>query len=185
MSEEENEKQDSKPAIPPEARVLGLFQDIDEGKAEEIIYALKLYQIESDAEIEFLISSPGGVAADMFAIYDFMRITRKAAPISTYGVGKVMSAAVLLLAAGSKGHRKVGKNCRIMIHSIIAGSSGAMHDLKNEMKEIQKIQDMYIDALAKETKLTKKKLKDLFAKNVNVYLSAEEAVEYGIADIIV
>ena len=66
MSEEENEKQDSKPAIPPEARVLGLFQDIDEGKAEEIIYALKLYQIESDAEIEFLISSPGGVAADMF-----------------------------------------------------------------------------------------------------------------------
>jgi len=185
MPEEESEKQDSKPFILPEARVLGLFQDIDEGKAEEIIYALKLYQIESDAEIEFLISSSGGVASDMFAIYDFMRITRKVAPISTYGVGKVMSAAVLLLAAGSKGRRKVGKNCRIMIHSIIAGSSGAMHDLKNEMKEIQKIQDMYIDVLVKETKLTKKKLKDLFAKNVNAYLSAEEAVEYGIADIII
>ena len=72
-----------------------------------------------------------------------------------------------------------------MIHSIIAGTTGAMNDLKNEMKEIQKIQDMYIDALAKETNLTKKKLKDLFSKNINVYLSAEEAVEYGIADIIV
>ena len=44
---------------------------------------------------------------------------------------------------------------------------------------------MYIDALASETKLTKKKLKDMFAKNLNVYLSAEEAVKYGIADIIV
>tara|TARA_R100001015_G_C4635094_1_gene203453 strand:+ start:2267 stop:2824 length:558 start_codon:yes stop_codon:yes gene_type:complete len=185
MSEEEVEKETTAPSIPPEARVMGLFQEIDESKAEEIIYALKLYQIESGDEIEFLISSPGGVAADMFAIYDFMRITKTKAPISTYGIGKVMSAAVLLLAAGTKGHRKVGKNCRIMIHSIIAGSSGAINDLKNEMKEIQKIQDMYIDALAKETKLTKKKLKDLFSKNVNVYLSAEEAVEYGIADIIV
>ena len=44
---------------------------------------------------------------------------------------------------------------------------------------------MYIDALASETNLTKKKLKEMFSKNVNVYLSAEEAVKYGIADIIV
>ena len=96
-----------------------------------------------------------------------------------------MSAAVLVLAAGTKGKRKIGKYCRVMIHSVIGGSSGALHDLKNEMKEIQVIQDMYIDALASETKLTKKKLKDMFSKNVNVYLSAEEAVKYGIADIIV
>ncbi len=72
-----------------------------------------------------------------------------------------------------------------MIHSVIGGTGGALHDLKNEMREIQHIQDMYIRALSEETKFTKKKLKDLFSQNVNVYLSAEEAVEYGIADIII
>ena len=184
MSEEKEQKPESQ-LPPPDTRVMGLFQEIDESKAEEIIYALKLYQIESKEDIEFYISSPGGVASDMFAIYDFMKVVRDRADISTYGLGKVMSAAVLLLAAGTKGKRKIGKNCRIMIHSIIAGSSGAMNDLKNEMKEIQKIQELYINCLCEETKLTKKKIKELFSQNVNIYLSAEEAVEYGIADIVV
>lgn len=172
-------------ALPSPPRVLGIFQDIDEKQSEEVIYGLKLYQIESSEEVEFFINSPGGVASDMFAIYDFMRVTRERMPISTYGIGKVMSAAVLLLAAGTKGRRKIGQNCRVMIHSIIAGSSGAINDLQNEMKEIQEIQDIYIDAICKETKLTRAKLKMMFSKNVNVYLSAEQAVEYGIADIVV
>ena len=72
-----------------------------------------------------------------------------------------------------------------MIHSVMAGTGGALHDLRNEMEEIQNIQDLYMQALCDETKFTKKKLKQLFSQNVNIYLSAEEAVEYGIADIIV
>ena len=178
-------EKDSSPTLPPETRAIGIFQDITEQKSEEIIYALKIYSSESPDPIEFYVNSAGGCASDMFAMYDFMRETREAAEIHTHGLGKVMSAAVLVLAAGTKGKRKIGKYCRVMIHSVIGGSSGALHDLKNEMKEIQVIQDMYIDALSSETKLTKKKLKDMFSKNVNVYLSAEEAVEYGIADIIV
>lgn len=170
---------------PPETRAVGIFQDINDQKAEEIIYALKIYSNESSAPIDFYVNSAGGVASDMFAMYDFMREIREDVDICTHGLGKVMSAAVLLLAAGTKGKRKIGRYCRIMIHSVIAGSSGALNDLKNEMKEIQAIQDLYIDALSSETKLTKKKLKDLFSKNINVYLSAEEAVKYGIADIIV
>jgi len=131
------------------------------------------------------VNSQGGVASDMFAMYDFIREVREEMEIHTYGLGKVMSAAVLLLASGTKGKRKIGKYCRVMIHSVIAGSSGALHDLKNEMKEIQAIQDLYIEALSSETKLTKKKLREMFSENVNVYLSAEQAVKYGIADIIV
>jgi len=173
------------PSLPPETRAVGIFQDITEQKSEEIIYALKIYSGESEGPVDFYVNSAGGVASDMFAMYDFIREVREKMEIHTHGLGKVMSAAVLLLASGTKGKRKIGKYCRVMIHSVIGGSSGALHDLKNEMKEIQEIQDMYIDALSSETKLTKKKLKDLFAKNVNVYLSAEEAVKYGIADIIV
>jgi ATP-dependent Clp protease protease subunit len=182
---EELEAEIPAPSLPPETRAVGIFQDITEQKSEEIIYALKIYSGDSKDPVEFYVNSAGGVASDMFAMYDFMREVREDMPIHTHGLGKVMSAAVLLLAAGTKGQRKIGKYCRVMIHSVIGGSSGALHDLKNEMKEIQAIQDMYIDALASETKLTKKKLKEMFSKNVNVYLSAEEAVKYGIADIIV
>jgi len=182
---EELEEQAPAPVLPPETRAVGIFQDITEQKSEEIVYALKIYSGESKEPVEFYVNSAGGVASDMFAMYDFVRTVREEMEIHTHGLGKVMSAAVLLLAAGTKGQRKIGKYCRVMIHSVIGGSSGALHDLKNEMKEIQAIQDMYIDALASETKLTKKKLKEMFSKNVNVYLSAEEAVKYGIADIIV
>ncbi len=182
---EESEEKVPAPVLPPETRAVGIFQDITEQKSEEIVYALKIYSGESKEPVEFYVNSAGGVASDMFAMYDFVRTVREEMEIHTHGLGKVMSAAVLLLAAGTKGQRKIGKYCRVMIHSVIGGSSGALHDLKNEMKEIQAIQDMYIDALASETKLTKKKLKEMFSKNVNVYLSAEEAVKYGIADIIV
>jgi len=182
---EEQEKELAPPPLSPEPRALGIFQDIDEKKAEEVIYALKLYSLDSKDPIEFYVSTNGGSATDMFAIYDFVREIKKEIEISTYGLGKVMSAGVLLLASGTKGSRRIGKYCRVMIHSVIGGNSGALHDLKNEMKEIQHVQDIYIDALCSETKFTKKKLKDLFSKNVNIYLSAEEAVEYGIADIIV
>ena len=53
-----------------------------------------------------------------------------------------MSAGVLLLAAGTKGKRKIGKHCRIMMHSVIGGHVGPMHQLDNEMKEIKAIQEL-------------------------------------------
>ena len=49
-----------------------------------------------------------------------------------------MSAGVLLLAAGTKGKRRVGKHCRIMLHSVIGGSTGPMHQLENEFAEVKK-----------------------------------------------
>jgi ATP-dependent protease ClpP protease subunit len=72
-----------------------------------------------------------------------------------------------------------------MVHSVIGGSHGPLHNLINEMDAIEQIQKMYSEALIAETNLTKKDLKKLLEKKVNVYLSAEEAVELGIADIII
>ena len=183
----ENEKAVNNDDIlkPTDPRIIGLFNDITEKKAEDIIYGFTVLTSESPEDIEFYISTSGGSAADMFSIYDFMRETRTKVDVVTFGLGKVMSAGLLLLAAGTPGKRKIGKYCRIMIHTVIGGNTGPLHDLKNEMGEIQHTQDMYVQALCVETKLTKKRIKELFSKNVNVYLSAEEAVEYGIADIIV
>ena len=96
-----------------------------------------------------------------------------------------MSAGVLLLAAGTKGKRKIGKNCRVMLHSVIAGNHGSLHNLINEMEAVEQLQNMYTDALLSETKMTQTQLKKMLERKVNVYLSAEEAVKLGIADIII
>jgi ATP-dependent Clp protease protease subunit len=135
--------------------------------------------------IEIVLSTNGGNADDMFAVYDAIRWVRETVDVETFGLGKVMSAGTLLLAAGTKGQRKIGKHCRVMIHSVIGGSVGPMHQLDNEMKEVKAIQESYIKAVCEETNLTERKLRSLLKKKVNIYLTAEEAVEHGFADIIV
>lgn len=135
--------------------------------------------------IDFIISTPGGRASDMFAIYDAMRMVRNDCDIITFGMGQVMSAGTLLLASGTKGKRKIGKNCRVMVHQVSAGAQGPHHEMLNEIAEIQHTQEQYIRCLAAETKMTVTQIKKLFDQKVNIYMSAEEAVKNGLADIIV
>ena len=174
----------------PDLRSIGLFADVSEERVAELIHAM-LYLDEvnklnkTKTPISFYISTYGGSADDMFGMYDVMRQVRERTEIHTIGLGKVMSAGVILLAAGTKGKRQIGRNCRVMIHSVIAGSHGPLHNLINEREPVEQIQQMYIDCLVAETNLSKKQLKKLLERKVNVYLSAEEAVEYGIADIII
>ena len=177
----------------PDMRTIGLFTDVAEEKVAEIAHAMlylnELNKLEKSEDkkkpIEFYISTYGGNADDMFALYDVMRQVKLDTEIHTIGLGKVISAGVLFLASGTKGKRKIGKYCRVMIHSVIGGSHGSLPNLANEMEAIQQIQKDYIDALVTETTMTSKKMKALLERKVNVYLSAEEAVELGIADIII
>jgi ATP-dependent Clp protease protease subunit len=174
-------------------RIIGLFSDVDQEKTAELtqllIYLNEVNKAEKDETkkkpIDFYISTYGGSADDMFALYDLMNIVKEDTDIITVGLGKVMSAGVLLLAAGTKGQRRIGKNCRVMIHNVVAGNHGSLPNLTNELEAIQQLQDDYVDALVESTKLSKKKLKRILNEKVNVYLSAEEAVQYGIADIII
>tara|TARA_R110002020_G_scaffold59612_1_gene162391 strand:- start:1355 stop:1990 length:636 start_codon:yes stop_codon:yes gene_type:complete len=184
------------PAAPP-MRAVTLFGNLDDDQIQEVCTGLlylrhTCHEIATpDSEeviahpVDFYISTWGGDALGMFAIYDLMRLMREDCPIFTYGIGKVMSAGVLLLAAGTKGERRVGKHTRIMMHSVRGGHYGAIHSLENEMKETRYLQNQHIDALVEETNLTKRKLNNMLNKKVDVYLSAKEAVELGIADIIV
>ena len=118
----------------------------------------------------------------MFAIYDMMRSTRNNYEVATLGLGKVMSAGVLLLSAGTKGKRRIGENCRVMIHAVNGGHAGTVHQIENDFAEMKKAQRQYIKALVSETKMTKKVIKKLFKRKVDVYLDAYQAVAYGIAD---
>ena len=189
-----------KPSPASELRVAQLYGEIDDKMATDIISAFLILKESGKEEVleegkeepetiyhpfELIISTPGGTAVDMFSIYDVMRQVEEKCEIHTYGLGRVMSAGVVLLAAGTKGKRKIGANCRVMIHSVIGGHHGSIENLENEMEEVRWIQEQYNKALCAETDLTPRILKKLLARNVNVYLTAQEAVEYGIADIIV
>ena len=186
-----------------EIRTIGLYGTIKEEICAEIVYSLvvldktgknvippALDDPKGKEEIEYkpielIISSYGGSAADMFSVYDTMRDVRQRCDIETQGLGKIMSAATLLLAAGTKGKRKIGKHCRVMIHGVISGQHGHISDLENEMEEAKWTQGQYVKALAAETNMTEKYIKKLIDKKVNIYLDAEDAVDLGIADIIV
>lgn len=177
----------------PDMRIVGLFSEVIDEKVAEIVHAM-LYMNElnkaikdpkNKRDIEFYLSTYGGNADDMFALYDMMKAIQQTTDISTIGMGKVMSAGVLILAGGTQGKRKIGRNCRVMLHSVVAGNQGSLHNLINEMEAIQDLQEMYIDRLVEETKMTKKQLKKMLEQKVNIYLSAEQAVEYGIADKII
>ena len=176
----------------PSMRSMMLYGDLDEEKALEIILGLMVLSdkprpnaFEEDGSlkpINFYVSTYGGNADDMFAIYDMMNITKEKCDIETVGLGKVMSAGTLVLAAGTRGKRKITKHCRVMIHSVAAGSYGNLHNLQNEMETIKHQQDKYVNALVANTNMTKRQVQKLLDRKINVYLSAEEAVEYGIAD---
>ncbi len=174
-------------------RIVGLFSSVDEETVSEIatglLYMNELNKAEEDEskrkDIDFYVSTYGGSADDMFALYDIMKNVQQTSDICTIGMGKVMSAGVLILAAGTHGKRKIGKNCRVMIHSVAAGNHGELNHMINELEEIKNMQEMYIKCLVSETKMTETVLRNMLERGVNVYLTAEQAVEYGIADEIV
>jgi ATP-dependent Clp protease protease subunit len=178
-------------------RIVSLYGEIDEEQCAEVALALLALsemgvQIEPEVEgdptgetIKLLISTTGGSASDMLAVYDAIRMVKPKCSVETVGLGKVMSAGVLLLAAGTRGKRSIGQNCRVMIHGVAGGVGGAVYSLENELEEIKHTQDQYIKLLAHETDMTVSYIKKLINRRLNVYLTASEAVELGIADEIV
>ena len=167
------------PAAQPEKlRMIGLYGEVTEENAAETTYSLMALKEmgkkeelsdpeDSESEkivtyepLDFIVSTWGGSAVDMFSIYDIMRMVRNDCDINTLGLGKVMSAGVLLLAAGTKGQRKIGKNCRVMLHGVQSGQHGNISDLENEMAEAKWIQERLVSCLTEETKMTKRQKKD-------------------------
>jgi len=193
------------PASPdPELRTINLYGDISEQKGADVVAALLYLENSSyvkmeehpDGETEgpilvarsiaMLVSTHGGTASDMFSILDVMdMIKERTCDIETIGIGKVMSAGVPILAAGSPGKRKVGRNCRIMLHNVMSGTGGTIFSMENELDEIKWIQERYIQTLANYTNLTPSKIKKLLKTQKDVYISAEEAIKMGIADEII
>ncbi len=191
-------------AADADLRTLNLYGDITEKRGADVVSGLLYLESTSHIElspedvealdepaimarsISMIVSTHGGVASEMFSILDVMdMIKERTCDIETFGVGKVMSAGVPILAAGTKGKRKVGRNCRIMLHNVMAGTGGTIFSMENELEEIKWIQERYIECLSNYTKLTPSKIKKLLKTQKDVYISAEEAIKMGIADEII
>ena len=187
------------------SRVVGVYGEVNEEHCKSALSALYYFRdtgaieevkdSEDESEppesefsylpIDFIVSTEGGSVTDMFAVYDCMRDIRKNYDIHTFGTGKVMSAGILLLAGGTPGKRKVGRNCRLMLHAVSGGHFGSLKELEVDIREVRWYQNQFVKALAEETKLSEKKIKAIFRKKTDTYFDAQQAVEWGIADEIV
>jgi ATP-dependent Clp endopeptidase proteolytic subunit ClpP len=176
--------------------LIGLCGEINEECLKEVAYALltlnggKVLVDEEDdfedvCDIEMFISSAGGTVSDMFAIYDLMQLIKENRDIATYGYGKVASAAVPLLAAGTVGKRYISKHTRVMLHHCSSSTGGPHPNIRAGLNELKKVEEMMVQVLAENSNLSVGELYNIFSNNTDEYFSAEEALEMGIVDKII
>jgi len=150
----------------------------DEIAAQFLEQMTALEYAEHTKPITVYIDTYGGSVDAALLMFDVIKTS--SCPINTVGIGKVMSAGVLLLAAGDKGHRYISRNTRIMIHEVSGGVRGTVSEMDNSLTESKRMQDTYVKLLAKDTGKSVAQLKKDMAKDN--YMSAEMAIKYGIGD---
>lgn len=165
------------------SRIVVLHGDVNEHTISLVIAQLLHLANLSRKPIHLVVSTYGGSVDEMFSLYDTIRFLP--CPVHTIALGKVMSAGVLLLAAGTKGKRLVGENVRIMLHPVSGGVLGNVFELLHETNECKKLHDRMSSALQKETKMNKEKIEEIMKAGHDYYVTAEEAIELGIVDRII
>jgi ATP-dependent Clp protease protease subunit len=160
-------------------RVVFLVGPVTEVTANLIVAQLLFLESENpDKDIFFYINSPGGSVSAGLAIYDTMQFIKP--DVSTLCVGQAASMGALLLAAGDKEKRFCLPNSRVMIHQPMGGFSGQASDIEIHAKEILFLRGRLNEIFAKHTGQTVETIsKDTDRDN---FLSAENAVKYGIVD---
>lgn len=136
--------------------------------------------LKGDDPLTLYINSDGGNLPDAFALIDVMRMSKK--PIRTIGIGSICSSAFLIFAAGTKGHRLIGENTTVMCHQFSDFAEGKFHDLKTKIKENQRMNERMVKLLTDCSDLSEREVKTKLLPPSDVWLSAHEVVELGIAD---
>jgi ATP-dependent Clp protease protease subunit len=160
-------------------RIIFLGTDVNEHVASLVIAQLLWLAAEDpEKDIQFYINSPGGYVSAGLAIYDTMQYIQP--DVSTICMGQAASMGALLLAAGTKGKRFALPHARIMIHQPAGGAQGQASDIEIQAREILTLRERLSHILVKHTGQTLEQIeKDT---DRNFFMSAEEAVKYGIVD---
>jgi len=160
-------------------RIVFLGGEINDDIANLVTAQLLFLECEDpEREINMYINSPGGSVTSGLAIYDTMQFVKPS--VSTLCVGQASSMGAILLAAGTKGRRYALPHSRVMIHQLAGGFQGTAADIDIQAREALRLRDALNNILVKHTgQVLKKVEKDT---DRDTFLSATEAVEYGIVD---
>ena len=164
-------------------RIVMLDTDVNEHSASIIVAQLLFLESQSNDDINFFINSPGGIVTAGMAIYDTMQFIRPA--VSTIVMGQACSMGSLLATAGAPGKRKMLPNARHMIHQPSGGARGQATDMLIQVDEILKMKKSLTEIYVKHNSKGKV-YADLYADmERDKFMSAQEALEYGLVDEII
>jgi ATP-dependent Clp protease protease subunit len=162
-----------------ENRIIFLAGPITERTASvAIMRLLYLQSIKKDQAINLYINSPGGLVDQTLALYDTMQFL--GCEVATYCIGQAASGAAIVLAAGAKGQRYALPNAKVMLHQPYSGITGQAEDIKIQAEEVLKDKKLLNDILAKHTGQDPEKISREIERDR--YLSAKEALDYGLVD---
>tara|TARA_B100001287_G_scaffold273022_1_gene275728 strand:+ start:1396 stop:1980 length:585 start_codon:yes stop_codon:yes gene_type:complete len=163
-------------------RIIMLDTEVSQTSASLIVAQMLFLESQNkEKPIRFHINSPGGSVTAGMSIYDTMQYIK--CPVHTIVMGIAASMGSFLASAGEKGKRFVLPNSRHMIHQPLGGTSGQASDVEIQYKELQFWKDRLTDLYAKHTGQPVDILKaDMDRDN---FMSAEKAVEYGLADSVI
>jgi len=162
-------------------RIIFIGSPIDDMVANLVIAQLLHLQGEDPTEkIDMYLNSPGGVTSAGLAIYDTMQYISP--DVHTWCVGQAASMAAVLLTAGQPGHRAALPYSRILIHQPFGGVQGQASDIEIHAREILRIRGWLNDILAKHTGQPLEKIEH--DTDRDYYMTAEEALAYGLIDFI-
>jgi len=162
-----------------ENRIIFLSGPIVERTASLVIQQLLYLQsIRRDQDVNLYINSPGGLVDQTLAIYDTMQFM--GSEVATYCIGQAASGAAIILMAGTKGKRYILPNAKVMLHQPYGGITGQAEDIRIQADEVLRDKARLNRIIAKCTGKPEEKVREDTERDR--YLTAEEALEYGLVD---
>ena len=160
-------------------RIIMLSGEVNDAVASTIVAQFLFLEAQDpDKDIYFYINSPGGVITSGFSIYDTMNYIKP--DVVTICIGQAASMGAFLLACGAKEKRYALPSSRIMIHQPMGGAQGQETDIAIQAKEILRMKNYLNEILAEKTGKTIKRIEKDTERDF--FMSAKEAVEYGLID---
>ncbi len=160
-------------------RIIFLGDQVNEHTANLVVAQLLFLDNQApDKDIYLYINSPGGSVYDALAMYDTMNFVKS--DVATVGIGVQASAAAFLLSSGAKGKRSLLPHATVMVHQPSSGTRGKVTDQEIDLRESLRLKKLLEDIMAKNTGQKPAKIHEDMERDK--WLTADEAVEYGIAD---
>ncbi len=159
-------------------RIIILSGEIDDGLANSVVAQLLYLDSVNHNPISLYINSPGGSITSGMAIYDTMRYIKS--KVSTICIGMAASMAAFLLSSGEKNMRYILPNGEVMIHQPLGGARGQATEIQIAAERILKLKKKLNEILSKNTGQSLEKIQNDTERDY--FLSAEEALEYGLVD---